>query len=100
MKVTLATLSVLMALVSGRRHSRFHAKVVDSPEITDSFFSSAGDDVAEWLAQEAALGSGIAYTGLLANINPPGTVKGVVIASPSNKVNETDNDYFYHWKRE
>lgn len=58
------------------------------------------DDVSQWLMSEAIPNTGVAYKGLLANIHPAGTTNGVVIASPSNQVNATDNNYFFHWKRE
>lgn len=45
-----------------------------------------------WLRTEES----IATTKMLANISPPGTAKGVVIASPSLQ----DPPYFFHWIRD
>ncbi len=59
-----------------------------------------GEDVSQWLRMETSDKNSVAYRGLLANIHPPSTVPGVVIASPSNQVNATDNNYFFHWKRD
>jgi hypothetical protein len=62
--------------------------------------TAPADDVSQWLSNEVAPKSGVAWNRLFANIHPAGTVRGIVIASPSNKANATDNDYYYHWKRE
>ena len=49
-------------------------------------------DIDEWLATQVP----IAKEKLLKNINPAGTVSGVVVASP-----QTDNpNYFRHWTRD
>jgi hypothetical protein len=68
--------------------------------IASALSAPAADDVTSWLSQEIAHQSGVAYKGLFANIHPEGTAPGVVIASPSNQVNATDNNYWFHWKRE
>lgn len=46
----------------------------------------------EWLQNQSQQ----AFTRMLMNISPAGTVKGVVVASPSQK----DPDYYYHWTRD
>lgn len=52
----------------------------------------AAEDLGQWIKREKA----IALTALLNNISPSGTVRGVVIASPSTQ----NPNYFYHWVRD
>ena len=61
---------------------------------------TASNDVADWLSMETTIGSGLAFKNLFGNIHPAGTSPGVVIASPSTKLNATDNNYFFFWVRD
>ncbi|ORZ01363.1 Six-hairpin glycosidase-like protein [Syncephalastrum racemosum] len=49
-------------------------------------------DLNTWVEQETA----ISWSALRRNINPPGTIRGFVAASPST----ADPDYFYSWTRD
>lgn len=58
--------------------------------------AGAGAPLSPSLDQWVILQSATSWERLTANISPPGTAPGVVLASPSRR----DPDYYYHWVRD
>ena len=91
---------VFASLVILHRLREYYSITLFHPVLHLKSFADPSPDVHDWLLKETDFQNGLATLRLLANIHPQGTKAGVVIASPSNQLNQTSTNYFYHWIRE